>query len=173
MKKPANIQEIYLQPGEFHFGDRSTRIRTILGSCISIIMWHEKRLIGGMCHYILPNRRRPEGDELDGRYADEAIELFMTRIHAANTKARDYHVKIFGGGNMFPDYQNKKREKCADVPCKNVIAARKLIKQYGLNLVGENLGGAGHRQVLFDIWNGHVWVRRVEINTKAPAGTPR
>jgi len=169
MKKPDNTREIYLQPGEFHFGERNTRIRTILGSCVSIIMWHEKRLIGGMCHYILPNRSKPVGDKLDGRYAEEAMELFMTRIRAANTSPRDYQVKIFGGGNMFPQY--KRRGKCADVPCQNVVAARVLIKHYGLNLVGENLGGAGHRQVFFDIWNGHVWVRRVEIDTKAPVST--
>jgi len=70
---------------------------------------------------------------------------------------------------MFPQY--KRQGKCADVPCQNVIAARALIKRYGLNLVSENLGGAGHRQVIFDIWNGHVWMRRVEIGKKAPTST--
>ena len=169
MKRPANTHEIYLQPGEFHFGERYTRIRTILGSCVSIVMWNENRLIGGMCHYILPNRNRPVHDKLDGRYAEEAMELFMTKIRATNTRPRDYQVKIFGGGNMFPQY--KRQGKCVDVPCQNVIAARALIKRYGLNLVSENLGGAGHRQVIFDIWNGHVWMRRVEIGTKAPAST--
>jgi chemotaxis protein CheD len=167
MKKPANVREIYLQPGQFHFGERNTRIRTILGSCVSIVMWHEKHLIGGMCHYILPKRNRSILDKPDGRYAEEAIELFMARIHTANTRSRDYQVKIFGGGNMFPQYT--KRGKCADVPCQNVIAARTLIKRYGLNLVGEHLGGAGHRQIYFDIWNGHVWMRRVEITTASAA----
>lgn len=167
MNRPANTHEIYLQPGEFRFGERDTRIRTILGSCVSIVMWHEKRLIGGMCHYILPNRSRTPGDKPDGRYAEEAIELFMAQIHTANTKPRDYQVKIFGGGNMFPHY--KRPGKCTDVPCQNVIAARELVKRYGLNLVGENLGGAGHRQVVFDIWTGNVWMHRVEINTKSPA----
>ncbi len=170
MKKPANTQEIYLQPGDFYFGDRNTRIRTILGSCVSIVMWHETRLIGGMCHYILPKRDKPIRDKLDGRYAEEAMELFLTKIQASNTRFRDYQVKIFGGGNMFPQYT--KRGKCVDVPCQNVLAARALVKRHGLNLVGEHLGGAGHRQVYFDIWNGHVWMRRIEIDTKALASAP-
>lgn len=169
MKKPANTREIYLQPGEFHFGERNTRIRTILGSCVSIVMWHENLLIGGMCHYILPKRCAPSRDTLDGRYATEAIELFMSRIDATNTKPRDYQVKIFGGGNMFPHH--KRSGKYTDIPNQNVTAARELIKNYGLNIKSEHLGGAGHRQIIFEIWNGHVWVRRVKIDTKAPAGT--
>ena len=166
MKRPDNTREIFLQPGEFYFGDRSTRIRTILGSCVSIVMWHEKRQIGGMCHYILPNRRSPSPVAPDGRYADEAVTLFMTRIKETNTKPRDYQVKVFGGGNMFPQYAKKGMH--AGVPQQNVLAARELIKRYGLHLTSENLGGIGHRQILFDIWNGHVWVRRVDIPNQAP-----
>jgi len=167
MNWPANTNEIYLHPGEFHFGARDTRIRTILGSCVSIVMWHEKRLIGGMCHYILPNRNRTLTDVLDGRYAEEAIELFMTHIHAANTRSRDYQVKIFGGGNMFAHY--KRSEKCVDVSCQNVMAARELIKRYDLNVVGENLGGAGHRQVVFDIWSGYVWMNQAQMGENTSA----
>ena len=48
MKKPADAIEIFLHPGEFYFGDRHTRIRTLLGSCVSIILWHPRLLIGGM-----------------------------------------------------------------------------------------------------------------------------
>lgn len=171
MKKPVNSNDIFLQPGEFYFGERNTRIRTILGSCVSIVMWHEKRLIGGMCHYILPKRTMPSRNDPDGRYADEAIELFMRKIHAANTDPGEYQVKIFGGGNMFPEH--KGRGKRPDVPSQNVIAARELVRRHDLNLVGENLGGAGHRQVIFDIWNGHVWMRRTELeNTDLTNTTP-
>ena len=48
MKKPDHVIEIFLQPGDFYFGGADTRIRTILGSCVSITMWHPTRLIGGM-----------------------------------------------------------------------------------------------------------------------------
>ena len=124
-------------------------------------MWHEKRLIGGMCHYLLPNRSMSNRTAPDGRYADEAIELFMREIRAANTEPSEYQVKIFGGGNMFP--RSKRREKYINVPSKNVLAARELAKLYALNLRGANLGAAGHRQIIFDVWSGHVWVRHVAI----------
>lgn len=154
--------DIFLQPGEFYFGDRHTRIRTLLGSCVSIVMWHRQRLIGGMCHYVLPSRHGPADGTLDGRYAEEAMELFMREIRLARTRPEDYEVKLFGGGNMFP--QHKKRAGCTDVPTKNVTAARALIERYSLKLMAENLGGEGHRHIIFDIGSGDTWMRRAETD---------
>ena len=71
-----DILDVFLQPGDFHFGAGRTRISTLLGSCISITLWHPARLIGGMCHFMLPSRGLPAGVPLDGRYADEALAMF-------------------------------------------------------------------------------------------------
>ncbi len=63
---PAPI-DVFLQPGDVYFGDRHTRLRTILGSCVSITLWHPQRLLGGMCHFILP--ARPAAGTLDGPHS--------------------------------------------------------------------------------------------------------
>lgn len=62
--------------GRYIFGDSHTRVRTLLGSCVAIVVWHPQRKIGGMCHYVLPNRKAVAGRPLDGRYANEAMEIF-------------------------------------------------------------------------------------------------
>ena len=174
MKKPDHIVEIFLQPGDYYFGDRDTRIRTVLGSCVSITAWHPKRLIGGMCHYMLPTRKRGASDALDGRYADEAMAMFLRDITAAGTRSGEYEVKLFGGGNMFPN-ANEQRTDCKDklcnpiettcrrVSCRNERTALVLANHYGLKIQASNLGGDGHRQIFFDIWTGHVWVKHNPI----------
>jgi hypothetical protein len=40
------------------------------------------------------------------RYADEAIEIMTKEINAVGAPHREYVVKMFGGGNMFPDRCN-------------------------------------------------------------------
>ncbi len=169
MIKPDHVIEIYLQPGDFYFGDVNTRIRTILGSCVSITMWHPTRLIGGMCHYLLPSRPKGAGATLDGHYADEAMKMFLREIKAAKTHPGEYRVKVFGGGNMFMKTKkamlNKSGEKAGkafdlDVAGKNVLIARSLITSHGFKIDAEDLGGDGHRQLIFDIWSGHAWVRK-------------
>lgn len=73
--------DIFLQPGEFYFGDRETRLRTILGSCVAITLWHPRLRIGGMCHYLLPMRRGHHDEaELDGRYADDSLTLRLIKV---------------------------------------------------------------------------------------------
>src|SRR6266568_1228811 len=95
---PLDILEVFLQPGEFYFGDEKTRIRTLLGSCVAIVLWHPHLRIGGMCHYMLP--RRPQGPSdspMDGRYAEDAMRMFMHELELSRTVPGEYHVKLFGG----------------------------------------------------------------------------
>ncbi len=53
---PTGVIEIFLQPGEWYFGNRKVSIRTLLGSCVAMVFWHRhpKLLMGGMCHFTLP-----------------------------------------------------------------------------------------------------------------------
>ncbi|MDD2701033.1 MAG: chemotaxis protein CheD [Sideroxydans sp.] len=176
--KPEHVIEIFLQPGDFYFGDSATRIRTVLGSCVSIAVWHPTKLIGGMCHYMLPTRGQKRSGELDGKYADEAMELFMREIRAANTRPAEYQVKIFGAGNMFPVAGNHGCARCSPdvahskpdgvcprVNCRNRQVAYYLVQKYGFSIHAEHLGGQGHRQLLFDIWSGDAWMKHVAAST--------
>lgn len=166
--------DIFLQPGEVYFGDRSERIRTLLGSCVAITLWHAKKQVGGMCHYMLSKRRAPRGrgDALDGRYADEALQLLLREIEHSGGDPREYQVKLFGGGNMFapvappggqPGGQPGKKQRGINVADDNVLAGRALLAQHGFIIAAEQLGGHGHRQVIFDIASGDVWVKRHRV----------
>jgi chemotaxis protein CheD len=159
MDAPGFYMDIFLQPGEFYFGDRETRIRTILGSCVAITVWHPKLLIGGMCHYMLPKHHRHRHlVELDGRYAEDAMSMFLIEIKKAGTLPRDYEVKIFGGGNQFPG----KDVRVFSVSDKNVEVGRKLLRDNNLSIKSEHMGGNGHRNIMFDLWSGDVWVKHVD-----------
>jgi len=162
MHAPDDILEIFLRPGEFYFGEGKTRIRTLLGSCVAITLWHPTRLIGGMSHYMLPNRmshRRKEA-ALDGRYAEDVMEMFMRELRRSHSKPAEYQVKIFGGGRMFETAAKDKPRPHADISERNVRIGRELAGRYGFSFTAEDLGGRGHRNVMLDLWSGDVWVRK-------------
>ena len=165
MHKPAHIHEVFLNPGDFYFGGKDTRIVTLLGSCISITAWHAALHIGGMCHFILPARGgNGKRQNPDGRYADEAMQLLLHEITLRNTQPHEYQVKIFGGGNMFP-YHNKAKGNGSnydDVGSRNIEAARLLLAEQGFRLSTGDVGGDGHRKLVFNLWDGGVWVRHVQ-----------
>ena len=159
MNEPSFYIDIFLQPGEFYFGDHETRIRTLLGSCVSITMWHPIKRIGGMCHYMLPkNKRTPHSVGVDGKYAEDVMRLFLQEIKNSRTSIHDYEVKIFGGGNQFPGQD----QRVFSVSEQNVKIGRQLLEEYGFKIKSEHLGGVGHRNIMFDLWSGDVWVKHVD-----------
>ena len=161
IQAPPDIIEIFLQPGEFYFGEEKTRIRTLLGSCVAVTLWHPKLHIGGMSHYMLPQRpNRAAEHPLDGRYAEEVMLMFHRELQRTRTRPSEYKVKIFGGGRMFAYTQKVKRH--VDISDRNIEAGRQLIAQHGFKIAAEDLGSNGHRNVIFDLWSGDVWVRRAE-----------
>ena len=171
MKTPTDVLEVFLQPGEFYFGENKTRIRTLLGSCVAITLWHPTLRVGGMCHYMLPWRPRRKGWEaepLDGRYAEDAMKMFSREIQRARAQVADFQVKLFGGGSMLKaTRQSDRRPTIAEA---NVEFGRAAIAQWGFRLSGEDLGGRGHRHVILDVWSGDVWLRRNEpqaVRTRA------
>lgn len=169
MEAPADVLEIFLQPGEFYFGEAKTRIRTLLGSCVAITLWHPTLCVGGMSHYMLPQRpNRAKDQPLDGRYADEVMLMFLRELQRTGTRPGEYQVKVFGGGRMFSFAHKAKRH--LDISDRNIASGRQLIAQHGFRIAAEDLGGDGHRNVILDLWSGDAWVR-LAAPAPAAAGT--
>jgi chemotaxis protein CheD len=171
VQAPAEAIDIFLQPGEFYFGEGHTRIRTLLGSCVAITLWHPGRRIGGMCHYLLP--RRPRGTSapvrpLDGRYAEDAFRMFLRELLASGTSAADYQVKLFGGARMLEAEADTRHR--AGIAERNVEFGRAAIAEGGFRLCAEDLGGRGHRNIALDLWSGDVWVRWTGLRGSHPRG---
>jgi chemotaxis protein CheD len=158
MGRSHTALEIFLQPGEYFVGDANYRIRTLLGSCVSITLWHAAKRVGAMSHFLLSSRSGRQIMELDGRFGEEAMWLLLRDMVRAEVAPPECEAKIFGGGDMFP---NHSRMSAINVGQKNGETARRLLRGYGIPIVSESLFGVGHRQVIFDILTGTVWSRQV------------
>lgn len=149
--------DIYLNPGDWYFGLRQERLHTLLGSCVAITLWHPIRHIGGMCHYLLPERfaeAKLSLTDSDGRYANEALGQLLHALTSAHSRANEYQVKMFGGGDMFAHQAGSN-----SIGQRNIQAGVRLLQQQGFQLSSTDLGGPGHRKLCFDLATGVVWVR--------------
>lgn len=157
--------EIFLQPGEYFVGDADYRIRTLLGSCVSITLWHPQLRIGAMSHFLLASRPARAAPNFDARYGEEAMWLMARELGRAGVALSECQGKIFGGGDMFP---TQVRSSGIHVGKKNGETARSLLHSYGVSILSESLFGIGHRQIIFDVSSGDVWARQVK-----PADLPK
>lgn len=146
------MREIYLQPGDQYFGSGQIRLVTLLGSCISTLLWHEGRRLGGMNHFMLPTRVNRAEDGFEGRYADESFALFRRQIEAENTAPGEYRVLLFGGANMFSTEPSDR----INVGERNIRAARSLLPKHGFIIKHSDVGGIGYRKLSFDLFTGEV-----------------
>ena len=155
---PDTIIEKFLHPGGIHVAGSDTRIHTVLGSCVAIVAWHRSSQLGGMSHYLLPDRRSSPREHLDGRYAGDALELLHNEFSNFGVKLRDCQINLFGGATMLSHVQGA--EPASSVGGQNIEAAKRLMQKHGLVSHIEHLGGTGHRKLIFNIANGDVWMWR-------------
>ncbi|WP_371318678.1 chemotaxis protein CheD [Pseudomonas sp. sia0905] len=143
-------------------------MRTLLGSCVSIVLWHPHARLGGICHFMLPTRGRP-AKQRDGRYADEVMSLLCEAIAQSGTKLAEYQARIFGGGHMFPGLAKARRHYVGQ---HNIDAARRLLAEKKIGCHGEHVGGFGHRNLIFDIWSGQIALKQTQplAAQESPAG---
>ena len=157
---PTSIDTVVLAAGDFYFGHGATRISTLLGSCVSITLWHPRKRIGGMCHYMMTSRTPGKGGasatsaSLDGRYADEAFAVFLQNVEQAGTRPSEYQAKLFGGADMF----GTAKGSTMNIGERNIAFGRELLLAKHIALVAEHIGGSGRRKLHFDVWSGDVWL---------------
>ena len=149
-------QDLNLLPGHLYFGSEPAHIRTLLGSCVALTLWSPTRRIGGMCHFLLPSRRRPPGAPLDGRYGDEAVELLLEAVQRAGSQPTEYQTHLYGGADTMPDQAGVK----FNIGERNIEQGWSLIERYGFQLLVVDVGDHVPRHVTMDMGTGEVSMRR-------------
>ncbi|MFG6447866.1 chemotaxis protein CheD [Roseateles sp. BYS180W] len=159
---PPKGQVLNLMPGQWHVG-QEVKLSTLLGSCVAVTLWHPRRKIGGMCHYLLPSRPARAAGSLDARYGEEALELMAQALMRSGTRTQDYVCHLYGGADTMPDQTNIK----FNVGERNIAMAWDLIDRYGFQLESVDVGDFVPRTVTMDLGNGLVEVRRGKPTTIA------
>ena len=159
MTRHPNMIDIFLLPGEYFVGGPEYRIRTLLGSCVSITLWHPVRRIGTMSHFLLSARNCASEEGLNSRYGEEALALMLAELRAMGVDPAECQAKIFGGSKMFPGLEDR---KAGNIGRQNGEVARRLLRAHGIPVVSESLYGVGHRNIIFDVSSGNVWSRQAQ-----------
>lgn len=159
------LESIYLKPGEFYFGESPVVVSTILGSCVSVTMFHPLSGTGAICHGLLPRcskKKSCDGACLEGfRYVDCSIKRMIGKFDALGVNRDDIEVKIFGGADMFGVRSADARSNT--VGLENVTVAKTILKKEGLRLAAFDTRGNRGRKILFLPHTGEVFLKRLRL----------
>jgi chemotaxis protein CheD len=163
------LGDVFLSPGDLHAGFAPGRVWTILGSCVSVVIWHKRLKFGGMTHYLLPERpdsRQAGGGAPDPRYGVDSCKLLLAAMGRAGVSPEQCVARLFGGSHML--ISGKPGPSTNAIGHRNAAIAHEFIEQHGIRLLSESLLGDGHRRIFFDIGTGRVWESRARDGSREP-----
>lgn len=158
MKNPyhTDLPLVYLKPGELYFAEKPTLVTTVLGSCVSVIMYNNRLGMGAICHALLPTGSCLDGEKF--KYVECSIRRMIERFGELGIDRNEIEVKLFGGSDILSSPSPSGRTKT--IGHQNIESALAIIEAEGLNLVSSDLGGSTGRKLFFYTHTGEVLLKR-------------
>jgi len=162
---PAAADTVTVKMAEMEVVADGRSLKTVLGSCVGVIVRDPDRRVTGLAHIMLPARRFD--DEACGKYADSAIPALLARMASRGCRAGALQAFLVGGAQMFP----MGSASIASIGDKNVEAARRVLAERKIPVVFEDIGGTAGRTVVFSNATGKVAVKTLRA-ISSRGGTP-
>jgi chemotaxis protein CheD len=149
---PAEKLSCFLEPGYIFVPAEPVTIHAVLGSCVAVCLWDQKRQVGGMNHFLWPFTSSPK--EATPCYGNVATMELINMMERNGSKKKNLLAQVLGGAmpKLVPN---------ATVGAANVDIARSILQKRGIPICSEDVGGQMGRKIVFDTHTGHVMVLKV------------
>jgi chemotaxis protein CheD len=143
-------RRISLLQGEVYCSIDPAIVTTVLGSCVAVCLWDQKRHTGGMNHFVLPI---DTSGQHNARYGDVAIEQLLTGLARLGCATSDLQAKVFGGAAVLPFNGGQ------SIGSSNVLQALRYLDDYRIPISARRTGGMQGQHISFNTETGEVFVR--------------
>lgn len=144
--------------GQWAVAAAPSRLRTLLGSCVGVVVYDRNGRVGGLAHIVLPASRGAADNP--GKYADTAVPALIAEIERrlGGRAAGRLVAKLAGGASMFP-IGTPSPNALMNIGRLNHEAVEALLAARRIPILARDLGGGGGRNLIFDVASGIVSIR--------------
>jgi chemotaxis protein CheD len=170
--KRRDIPHHFLKPGEMYFGTEPTLVSTLLGSCVSVVMFAPRPRIGAICHGLLPHCRDSSNCRCTAactagfRYMTCSINMMLQRFRQVGVTCQELQVKLFGGADMFARAPSGRESR--SVGRRNIEVAQQFLAAEGIRPIAADTGGGRGRKIFFYTHTGEVLLKRLNVHDAVP-----
>ena len=145
---------VKLLPGECYVTRQDEAIITVLGSCISACIRDPHTGLGGMNHFMLPDRGEGAGMGTGtggtnahpgfsqiNRYGCFAMESLINHLARHGAPRTRLELKVFGGGRIL--------RSMIDIGARNIAFVHSWARTEGMRLSAQDLGGIQPRKLVY------------------------
>lgn len=153
----------FLLPGEYAVTKTTYELATLLGSCVSVTLWHPIKHYAAMNHFLLPESQN--STDSAGRYGNTSTNLIIKLISKFEPDVKQLHAGIYGGGAVLGHLGNTN----VRIGERNIEIARRILEEHGIKVVEEKTGGTNGKRIDMDTMTGKVSVRQIEKTSEGEA----
>jgi chemotaxis protein CheD len=106
-----------------------------------------------------PRRKRVKNNVNRAKFVDSVIPLLLERMLQWGARRDRIVAKIFGGARMFDGFDGCRG--ILQIGDENIVAAREVLKELGIPVVAESVGGRTGRTIVLNVSDGSVLVRQM------------
>ncbi len=132
--------------GEIAVATSEGVLRTLLGSCIGLVLYDRQARAGGLAHVVLPDSQGRT--DQPGKYVDTAVPELIRQIESAARGKLRLTARFAGGANMFSTSAD------ATIGSQNAQRIRETLQKHGIVIEGAACGGTKGRRLSFDVATG-------------------
>jgi len=144
-----------LMPGDVAMGQAGDQLKTLLGSCVSVILTDPRRTVGVMCHIVHVGHPNA-ANKTNTAYGSVAMAEMVRRLYSVGFAPRSCEAYVFGGGNMFPKLFTHHH-----VGANNVDWVLGYLEHHKIPILRQDHGGAGYRRLLWTVGPGEPQVETI------------
>jgi|GEM_PF-532946 len=153
---------INLTPGKLLITDQPSIVSTILGSCVSLCLHHERFGVGAICHGMLPHQTKIPMPHYFP-YLDTAVpHMLETMRNRYGIAPSELQAKLFGGASVLQT--SFLGAEGFAIGQQNIAAALAALARFGLVPGVQKTGGTEGYKIFFNTATGEVFVRRIAPN---------
>lgn len=145
--------------GQWAIATAPTKIRTLLGSCVGVVLYDRTARVGGLAHIVLPSAHG--AIDHPGKYAETAIPGLIADFDIIlGVKVRPRLVaKLVGGANMFQVDPAIRDNSGLNIGRRNHEAIEQILNKLTIRIVARDVGGTTGRRLTLDTSSGIVTIR--------------
>ena len=142
----------FIGVGEIYIATKPTEIVTVLGSCIAVCLFDPINQISAMNHYLVPLWN---GNGLQSpKYGNVSIPKMIDKIVSKGSNINKLQAKVFGGANI-----NNITTPEMLVGKKNILIAKEILREYGIKILAEDVGGFRGRRIMMRSDTGKIYLK--------------
>ena len=141
----APAAPLELMPGGVALGLAGDAFKTLLGSCICVVLTDPRRTIGALCHIVHVGEPNA-ANQNNAAYGVVAMERMFELLRGKGVNPVMCEAYVYGGGNMFLQFSAPRH-----LGGTNSEWVLDFLYAHGIVVVEQELGGTGYRKLTWTV----------------------